>query len=68
MVGVNVDVLVIESGEGDFVDALFDRGNPHHRWVADGVAATGGVVKIHCCGTSAFDVTILFGIALRKDV
>ena len=49
MVGVNVDVFVVERGEGDFIDALFDGGNPNYRRVSNGIAATGSVVKIHSC-------------------
>ena len=47
VVGVNVDVFVVESGEGDLINALFDGGNPNYRRVSNGIAATGCVVKIH---------------------
>ena len=39
MMGVDVDVSVVEGGESDVVDALLDGGNPHYGGVANAVAA-----------------------------
>ena len=41
---VDVGVFVIESGESDFVDTLFKRGNPNHRRGAVTLAIGASVV------------------------
>ena len=67
MVGADVDVLVVEGGEGDLVDALLDGGNPNHRGVTDGVAASRGVVEIHGSRSRAVDETRLFVVLQFED-
>ena len=48
MMSGDVDVLVVEGGESDSIDALLDGGNPNHGWVANAVAIAGSVVKVNC--------------------
>ena len=53
---VDVGVVVIEGGEGDFIDALLDGRNPYHGRRAVARTVRTGVEQIHGTAVHGFNV------------